>query len=117
MSRTLLVLNEAPYGNERTYNGLRLAGALANREGEQIRVFLIGDGAAAAKSGQHVPNGCYNIETMLHAVSTHGGEIGVSGSCVEARGISETDLSEGTHRSSMDQLADWTLDADRVLVF
>ena len=26
---TLLILNDAPYGSERTYNGLRLAGSLA----------------------------------------------------------------------------------------
>ena len=27
--KTLLILNDAPYGSERTYNGARLAGSLA----------------------------------------------------------------------------------------
>lgn len=30
--KTLFVLNDPPYGTERTYNGLRLAGALAKRD-------------------------------------------------------------------------------------
>lgn len=42
MRNTLFILNDAPYGTERGYNGLRLAGSLAKREGEQVRVFLIG---------------------------------------------------------------------------
>ena len=31
--KTLFILNDAPYGSERTYNGLRLAGAVAKQEG------------------------------------------------------------------------------------
>jgi uncharacterized protein involved in oxidation of intracellular sulfur len=31
---TLFILNDPPYGTERSYNGLRLAGAVAKREGE-----------------------------------------------------------------------------------
>lgn len=117
MSRTLFILNDPPYGTERTYNGLRLAGALSKREGEQIHIFLIGDAASAAKRGQHVPNGFYNVETMLHAVTQRSAEVGVCGSCMEARGIGETDLIDGTHKSNMQQLADWTQWAERVLVF
>lgn len=117
MTRSLFILNDPPYGTERTFNGLRIAGALSKRDGEELRVFLIGDAASAAKRGQHVPNGYYNVETMLHAVAKHGGEIGVCGTCMDARGLTETDLTEGTHRSTLEQLTDWTQWADRVLVF
>jgi uncharacterized protein involved in oxidation of intracellular sulfur len=117
MSHTLFILNDSPYGTERTFNGLRLAGALSKREGEHVRVFLIGDGASAAKRGQHVPSGYYNVETMLHTVAKHGGEIGVCGTCMEARGIMEAELVEGTNKSTLEQLADWTQAAERVLVF
>ncbi len=34
--KTLLVLNDAPYGSERTYNGARLAGALARQDGHEV---------------------------------------------------------------------------------
>ena len=55
MAITLFILNDPPYGTERTYNGLRLATSIARREGEKVRVFLIGDAASAAKGGQKVP--------------------------------------------------------------
>lgn len=114
---TLFVLNDAPYGTERSYNGLRLAGSLARGGGEDLRVFLIGDAAACAKGGQKVPKGYYNIEVMLRAIARDGGEIGVCGTCMDARGIAETELAEGCRRSTLDELTGWTRSADRVLVF
>lgn len=117
MSRTLFILNDPPYGTERTYNGLRLAGVLSKRDGEEIHIFLVGDAASAAKRGQHVPNGFYNVETMIHAVTKRGVEVGVCGTCMEARGIGDAELVEGAHRSNMEQLAERTRWAERVLVF
>ena len=117
MSKALFILNDPPYGTERSYNGLRLAGSLAKRDGEDVKVFLIGDASSCAKRGQKVPRGYYNIETMLAAVALHRGGIGVCGSCMDARGIVDADLAEGSRRSSMDELTTWTQWADRVLVF
>jgi uncharacterized protein involved in oxidation of intracellular sulfur len=118
MGKALMILNEPAYGSERTYNGLRLAGALAKRDGVQVRFFLIGDAVACAKRGQRVPGGYYNIEAMLGTVLQHHGEVGVCGSCLDARGIADADLTQGARRSSMEELATWTGEwADKVLVF
>jgi uncharacterized protein involved in oxidation of intracellular sulfur len=117
MAMNLFILNDAPYGAERSYNGLRLAGSIAKRDGEAARVFLIGDAAACAKSGQKVPQGYYNIETMLRSVARRGAEIGVCGTCMDARGITDAELVEGCHRSTLEELTDWTQQANRVLVF
>jgi uncharacterized protein involved in oxidation of intracellular sulfur len=117
MAKTLLILNDPPYGTERSYNALRLAGALSKREGEQVKVFLLGDAASCAKANQKVPGGFYNLEIMLRAVVRHGGEVGVCGTCMDARGITETELAEGNRRSTLEQLTDWTQWADKVLVF
>jgi sulfur relay (sulfurtransferase) complex TusBCD TusD component (DsrE family) len=46
--KTLVVLNDPAYGTERSYNGLRLAHALAKRDGEEVRVFLLGDSVTCA---------------------------------------------------------------------
>jgi len=54
---------------------------------------------------------------MLGSVLRHGGEVGVCGTCMDARGIAAEDLAEGCQRSTMDALADWTLTSDKVLVF
>ncbi|HQR99108.1 MULTISPECIES: DsrE family protein [unclassified Polaromonas] len=114
---TLLILNDAPYGSERTYNGARLAGALARQPGNEVRVFLIGDAASAAHRLQKVPTGFYNLEVMLGSVVSHAGLIGVCGTCMDARGISVEDLLPGSHRSTLDELTQWTAWADKVLVF
>jgi uncharacterized protein involved in oxidation of intracellular sulfur len=113
----LFIINDPPYGTERAYNALRLAHSLIQRDGEQVRVFLIGDAASCAKRGQQTPNGYYNLERMLSAIARRGGQIGVCGSCMDARGMTDEELVEGTRRSTMDELTDWTLAADRVLTF
>lgn len=117
MTQILLILNDAPYGTERSYNALRLANSLAKREGEQVRVFLIGDAASCTKAGQKVPTGHYHIETMLKTAARHGAQIGVCGTCLDARGLSDGDLIEGVRRSTLAELTEWTLWADRTLVF
>ena len=113
---TLMILNDAPYGIERVYNGLRLAGALA-RKGVRLRLFLMGDAAVAAKAGQKVPQGYYNVQNMVGAVVRHGGEVAVCGTCLDARGIGDTELMEGTRRSTLEELTAWVTEADKVLTF
>lgn len=115
--KILITINDGPYGSERAYNALRLAGALAKREGVEVGVFLVGDGASCAKSGQKVPQGYYNVQTMLSAVVRRGGSVGVCGSCMDARGISEADLVDGAHRGSLDEWSAWTVESDKVLIF
>src|SRR6266508_4909605 len=83
--KTLFILNDAPYGSERPYNGLRLALSLSKIAGEEVKVFLIGDAAGCAKSGQKVPQGFYNLQTMLDRVGRNGADIGVCGTCLDAR--------------------------------
>jgi len=115
--RTLFILNDPPYGTERTYNGLRLAGALAGRSDHEVRVFLMGDAAPCAKAGQKVPQGFYNIGDMLGMVIRAGGEVSVCGTCMDARGIKETELVADAYRGTLDEITEWTLWADKVLVF
>lgn len=113
----LFILNDPPYGTERSYNALRLAAALAKRPDEEVRVFLMGDAAACARAGQKVPQGYYNLERMLMVVAQNRGEVGVCASCMDAGALAEADLARGTRRASLEELADWSLWADRTLVF
>jgi uncharacterized protein involved in oxidation of intracellular sulfur len=113
----LFILNDAPYGTERSYNGLRLAGALGKSPETEIRLFLIGDAVTCAKVGQKVAQGFYNIELMVDRVIRSKGQVGLCGSCMDARGMAATEIVDGTHRSSMEELAQWTQWADKVVVF
>jgi uncharacterized protein involved in oxidation of intracellular sulfur len=117
MPKTLFILNDPPYGTERSYNALRLAGSLSKRDGEDVKVFLLGDAAGCAKKDQKVPQGYYNTEVMLRGVGRRGGEIGVCGTCMDARGIADAELADATHRSSLEELTNWVQWADRTLVF
>lgn len=112
----LFILNDPPYGTERSYNGLRLATTLTKSEGTAVSVFLTGDAAACAVAGQKTPDGYYNLERMLKIMKSKGAKIGVCGTCMDGRGIKLEMLVEGAHRSTMEELAVWTAAADRVLV-
>ncbi|MHC1782595.1 MAG: DsrE/DsrF/TusD sulfur relay family protein [Anaerolineaceae bacterium] len=72
MDKYLFVINDAPYGDERPFNALRLAMNLAKREDAQVRVFLTADGVSCARKGQKTPEGYYNIERMLKFVTAKG---------------------------------------------
>ena len=115
--KTLFILNDPPYGTERSYNALRLAGALAKRGSEELRVFLLGDAAGCAKSGQLVPQGFYNINRMLQFIVQKQVQVGVCGTCMDARGMTDDDVMDGARRSTMDELAAASVAADKVLVF
>ncbi len=114
--QVLFVVNEAPYGSERTYDALRHVNAVASAA-NVVQVFLLGDGVAAARRGQETPNGYYNVERMLRRAHQAGVVVGVCGSCMDARALAADALVPGAHRSSMEELAAWTLAADQVLIY
>lgn len=117
MAKNLFILNDPPYGTERSYNALRLANSLAKAAGEEVRVFLMGDAAACAKAGQKVPQGYYNLADMLGMVARRSTGVAVCATCMDARGITEGELTEGAARGTLAQLTEWTTWADKVLVF
>lgn len=113
--KTLMILNDAPYGAERSYNGLRLAKALVAKNAD-VTMFLMADAVGCAKVGQQVPEGFYNIELMARSVARKG-KLLLCGTCMDARGLNDKELVEGARRSTMTELAEETLAADKVLVF
>jgi uncharacterized protein involved in oxidation of intracellular sulfur len=115
--KTLVICNDPPYGTERSWNGLRLAGALSKREDVDVRVFLLGDAVGCAVSGQKLPDGYYHLDRMLESAARHSAEIASCGTCMDARGIVDDALVKGAHRSTLDELVEWTLWADQVLTF
>jgi uncharacterized protein involved in oxidation of intracellular sulfur len=116
--KILFILNDPPYGTERCYNALRLANALLKREpAAEVTVFLIADAVSCGRKGQKTPDGYYNVERMLKRFATGNHKILLCGTCMDARGLLETDLMDRARRSSMDELAAATSEAHKVLVF
>jgi uncharacterized protein involved in oxidation of intracellular sulfur len=113
----LLILNDPAYGTERSYNGLRLAMTLLSQEPDaEVTVFLMGDAVTCAKAGQTTPDGYYNLERMLKPI-TRKGRLLLCGTCMDARGMTEAEVTDGARRSSMGELTERTAEADKVLVF
>ncbi|MFA6268145.1 MAG: DsrE family protein [Pseudolabrys sp.] len=116
--KTLFILNDPPYGTERVYNGLRLAHAILKRAPrDAVTVFLMADAVVGARAGQKTPDGYYNVERMLNRVLAANGKVLLCGACMDARGLEDAALVAGARRSTMDELATETGEADKVIVF
>ncbi len=113
----LFILNDPSYGTERSYNGFRHANVMAKTEGTEVRIFLMADAVTCAKRGQKTPDGYYNLEKMIIVANRRGASIGACGTCSDARGLQTEDLHDGVHRSSMEELAEWTVWADKLIVY
>jgi uncharacterized protein involved in oxidation of intracellular sulfur len=78
---------------------------------------MMADSVVCAKKGQKTPDGYYNVERMLKRVLTGKGEVLLCGTCMDARGLTDEEVMDGARRSTMGELTDNTLAADKVLVF
>jgi hydroxyacylglutathione hydrolase len=68
----LFILNDPPYGSERSYNGLRLAGTLSKTPENEIRVFLLGDAVACAKDEEWFAEQADTVKARItHVIDTH----------------------------------------------
>ena len=73
----LFVLNDGPYGSERSYNALRHATALARQDGTEVKLFLVADATLCALAGQRPPEGYYSIERMLKGLVSKKAMVGL----------------------------------------
>ena len=116
--KILIILTDAPYGNEKMFMALRLVMTLQDENPDtMIRIFMIVDSITAALPNQITPEGYYNLEKMLKAIMNKGAEIKLCGTCIRARGMKELKLIDGIELGNMKILSDWTLDSDKILSF
>lgn len=118
MENILIIINDAPYGTEKAYNALRLGMQIQKDQKEiEVRVFLMADAANCALNNQTTPDGYYNIERMLRSILRRGGKVKICGTCADARGIKDMQLIDGSEISTLSELSQWTVEADKVLTF
>jgi len=112
-----VIINDAPYGIERTFNALRLCDVLLTLEDDlEIALFLLGDAVWCAKRGQRTPAGYYNVSRMLKPVLRRG-LVMVCETCMSTRGLAPDDLVDGCKQAKLGELGMLVLDADKVLTF
>lgn len=118
MEMLTIILNGAPYGDEKVWNALRLARALTSATMKmKVNIFLLGDAVNTARRGQRTPEGYYNLEKMLRELVKHGVEVIACGTCVNARGLTEENLVEGVQVGTMMHLARWVRESQKVMSF
>lgn len=116
--KILIIINDAPYGTEKAYNALRLAMNIQKQSSDtELSVFLMADAVGCAIPNQVTPQGYYNIGRMLKSVVQKNAKLRACGTCLDARGLGQTKLVEGAERSTMQELTELTLEADKVITF
>ena len=119
METLTIIIQSAPYGDEKVYNAFRLSQALvAAMVNMKVNIFLTGDGVFVAKSGQKTPKEYYNLEIMLRALIQKGVKVVACRTCVAARGLTQEELIDhvvvGT---TVGDLAKWVKESQKVLTF
>lgn len=97
------------------YNALPLVRSLATGN-TKVSVFLHGDGVVNGVRRQSPADASYNMQEMLRMLGPNV-SMGACRTCLEARGIDDQSLVEGVQRRTLDDLRDWTGEAEKVLVF
>lgn len=113
----LFIFNDSPYQSQRVVNGLRLAGALAKQPANTVQIFLFGDGVISGVVRVNAADTGYNVQETLRVLAQQHITIKACKTCMEARGVRQEDLAAGVQRGTLDELAEWTEEADRVLVW
>ena len=117
MQKVLIIIHAAPYGSERCLSGLRLATALAGNDNKPaVKIFLMSDATIVGLPNQ-IDGATNGLQGMVETLVNHGVEIRSCRTCALARGIAELPLIPGVTIGTLPELAQATLDADKVITF
>ena len=134
MEAFTIIINEAPYVGERAWNGLRLA-KKSLESGLAVNLFLMADAVYVARRNQRPPQQAPNLEQLLEEVLQKGARVKVCTTCIEARsfepsgelqacflgkkegGLSLGDLVKEVEMGTMQDLVNWSKEADQVISF
>jgi tRNA 2-thiouridine synthesizing protein D len=116
MTTFTIIINEAPYGQERAMSALRMA-ATCDIEGHKVRIWLFENGVYLAKKSQKPAQGLINYGQNLQNLIEGGVEVKACVVCVEARGLVQADLFDGVRIATIHELVEWTVSSDKVIVF
>jgi len=115
----LFIFNHQPYdGTDVTWNGLRLITAL-HKKGENVKIFLMNDAVDLARESTTKPEFYeYDLVAILKNLYLDGVELKVCGTCMARCGLNKnqpyfSDEIKGT----MDILANWMIECDKVVTF
>ncbi|MFZ7267041.1 DsrE/DsrF/TusD sulfur relay family protein [Avibacterium avium] len=118
MQNILFIVHSSPYGDEHFFSALRLALQLQeqHKSAVQLRLFFMSDAVVGGLAQQQPAEG-YHLQQMIEILSAQGATIKLCKTCANARGIHNAPLADGVEIGTLIELADWTMEADKVLNF
>lgn len=117
--KILIIFNREPYDNtDVTWNGLRLAETLRKNR-QEVRIFLMNDAVDLARDVCKKPEGYdQDLSLMLKELISKNVTVKVCGTCMSRCGIHKNHpYFEGAEKSTMNALAEWVVDSDKVITF
>lgn len=111
------LIDDAPYGTEKFYNDCRLAMQVQKDHGTEVFVFLMADAVTGALLNQNTPQRYYNIERMVKSIISRRGKVKLCSGYIDSRGLAELMYIDGCKRRNMSELAQWSVEADKVFTF
>ena len=118
MQKILIIIHAPPYGSERCLSALRLALALAGREGEKplLDIFLMSDATVLGLPNQQDASG-NTLQNMVEQLVAQQVPVKVCKTCAGNRGLLDLPLISGVTIGTLAELAEATLQADKVITF
>ncbi|PJG82698.1 DsrE/DsrF/TusD sulfur relay family protein [Caviibacterium pharyngocola] len=118
MQKILFIVHSAPYGNESFFSALRLALQLQeqHKSAVELKLFFMSDAVTGGLAKQQPAEG-YHLQQMIEILTAQGATVKLCKTCTNARGITDLPLAEGVRIGTLVELADWTVEADKVLNF
>lgn len=116
---TTIILNHQPYdGTDVTWNALRLAKTLLKNK-EKVNIFLMNDAVDLAREKTLKPEFYdHNLVEMLKELYQNGAGLKVCGTCQARCGINKNEpYFNDEIKGTMDHLAFWVIECDKVLTF
>ncbi len=112
----LIILSDAPYEGDATWNALRLAGTLAER-GSPVRIFVMNDAIDVVRAGSMPLGSEFDLQAMLRDLLKKGARLKICTTCVNRCGIGHGEVIPEAVMASMADLAEWIVESDRSVVF
>ncbi len=117
MKKVTVIINDGP-SSPRSWNGLRVANGMLDVNME-VKIILFDDAVFCAKKGQKPPEGLeeQNLASKLTKLAKLGVTVWACGTCAQARGMTQEELTEGVTECCMMDVCNSIKESDNVLIF
>ena len=112
----LLILSDAPFEGDATWNALRLASTLLD-QGAGVRIFVMNDAIDLVRAGSSPAGAEFDLQAMLVALLPRGARLKICTTCVNRCGIGQGEIIPQAVMATMGDLAAWVTGSDRAVVF